>query len=944
MKKILSFILVIAVALAIPLTAFAEEANINSDEQKTYLSYPQFRGDTLAQGLIDSKTPINSEDTVEKWAASFGSGWSSTPGTPIIVGDYLYVVVPGQAKLYRVSLETGEALKSVDCPGSSQFFSTIAYNNGIIFVPRAKTISMPDPEDSSKKVHKSVSVIYAYDETTMEKLWETAPIGNPDDQNQPLSAVTFYNNYVYIGVSHGSADKGAFACFDTVDTDKNSCDEVKEAVWTYMPQPQEDYDVKCGYYWSGGAIVNNAIIFGGEATELVIHSLTEDKVYDRIVLEENPDAGIRSTVHYDAQTGRVFTTTKSGFVYSIKINGDNTFDKSSLKSTNIGADITSSPVVFNGRLYIGGGGIGSNAGFSVLDAETLEIIYQIEDIKSQSSPIISTAYATAKNDYQVYIYVVKFAGFENNDYSGYSPTSSCVFCISDKQGQTEPEYDILITPSKLQYCSQSVAIDGNGTLYYYNDAGSIYAMGHKNPDDEKFTAQDVINAVNLMESQGKVTARDEFMVKRLMARYNQLTSSEQEKVTNFDKLEAMLKRIELLKNEDVIVKELNKKIALIDIDSVTLEDDTNVSKLFAAYNSLSEDSKAKVLNIEILKEAVEKIQGIKDENAIASVNEKIDNLPSVISVTFDDKAEIYYVVNLVENQNEIVKAGINNEKLNEIKIKVDLIETSINQLNEDIFGKLDPMNITHEDNETVQKLVSDYNSLNEKDRKHIKNYDDVLYAQKVIFELENNNVISEVFQYLAGSDKDYTVSGTASDGKEYAFTFNGLDITDPSLSFNSEISFASDNNSAIKELASDAVILNFAHKGNLPGKATVQIAVDLEDGQYSLYYFNDTDKKAEFVKKVTVADGKAEFEITHCSDYFITAKSDLSDDRSADRSADRSDDNESKPTPSQGQENNISEQEDNPKTGDTDNLYLVVFAMIISLGTIAAINRKQRVK
>lgn len=915
-KKLLSLILAITVIISIPLTVIADN---QTDDYTSYFSYPQFRGDTLAQGLIDSKTPINSKDIIEKWAASFGTGWNSTPGTPIIVGDYLYVVVPGQSKLYRVSLQTGESLKSVDCLGSSQFFSTIAYNNGIIFVPRAKTVKVPKPTetDPNKTVNKSVSVIYAYDEATMDKLWETEPIGDVNGQAQPLSAVTFYNGYVYIGVSNGRADKGSFACFDSEDTDKNSSDETKSAVWTYVPEQKEEYKVKNGYYWSGGAIVNNAIVFGGEATELVIHSLTEDKVFDRIILEENPSAGIRSTVHFDKQTGRVYTTTKSGYVHSIKIKGDNTFDKSSLKSKKIGTDITSSPVVFKGRVYIGGGGICSIAGFSVLDAESLDIIYQISDIKTQSSPIVSTAYATAENNYQVYIYVVKYAGYENNDYSGYSPTSSCIFQVSDHQGQTNPEYCEMITPSKLQYCSQSVAIDGNGTMYYYNDAGRIYAMGHKNPDDAKFTAQDVINAIALIESNGKVVVRDEFIVKRLMARYNQLLPDEQAKVTNFNNLKAMLERVELLKNEDVIVKELNQQILSIVVDSITLDNDSVITELLSSYNALSDDSKAKVLHIETLNEAVAKIQGIKDQNMIASINKKIDELPSENSILYDDKAKIYDVVGLVGNQNDTVKAGLNSEKLNAIKIKVDAIETAINKLNDDIFKKLDPMNITLKDKATVTSLINDYNALSEKDRIHINNYDDVLFAQKAINELEKNRiVISQIFKNLVGSENNYVVDGITSDGKAYTVTFNGMNITNPELDFNANISFSSDNSEAIKNITSDALVFNFAQNNKLPGKATVQISVDLVDGQYSMYYYNETNGKAEFVQKVTVIDNKAQFDIINGSDYFISVKNDLSEEQSA------------------------NSESENPKTGDT-NWYFYIIILLFSAGTLISLKKKQ---
>lgn len=458
----------------------------------------------------------------------FGTGWSDVPGTPVIVGDYLYCLVAGQSKLYRVDANTGEILKSVPCAGKSQFFSTIAYYDGVIYVPRAAS-------------DNTGAVIVAYDEETMEQLWISEPIGGANSRIQPLSAVTGYDGHIYVGVSDGSASEGAYVCFDTVDENPEKSDEVKAPIWTYKPE-----NMKSGYYWSAGAIVGDTIVFGGEATELVIHSLTEDKVYDTLVLEPDAASGIRSSVHYDAATNRVFVALKSGNIYSVKISGDNTFDTASVMKTNIGNDITSSPVVFGGRLYIGGGGISSGNGFTVMDSETLEIIYQIDEVKTQASPIVTTAYATEENGYEVKMYVTDYGGYASG---GYTPTSSCIYMITDRQGQTEPEYEIIATPSQLQYCTQSAAIGADGSIYFYNDSGTMFCFSNKDDADGEYTAEDIINAISLFDFTG-VTERDEYRLNRLKLRYDLMSDSEKAKVTNYESLEEMLEKIENLKNEE----------------------------------------------------------------------------------------------------------------------------------------------------------------------------------------------------------------------------------------------------------------------------------------------------------------------------------------------------------------------------------------------------------
>ena len=191
---------------------------------------------------------------------------------------------------------------------------------------------------------------------------------------QAISPVTYYNGYVYMGATSGSADKGIFYAVSAEDEDPSVGDEIKEYTWTYSPS-----EGKKGYYWSGASIIGNSIVFGGESGQVVSHSLTTDAVIDTLEINE----AIRTSIHYDIKTGRIYIATKAGNIHSVKVNSDGTFDKSSLITKKIGSDITSSPVSYNGRIYVAGGGALSGAGFSVLDANTLEIIYQINDIASQ---------------------------------------------------------------------------------------------------------------------------------------------------------------------------------------------------------------------------------------------------------------------------------------------------------------------------------------------------------------------------------------------------------------------------------------------------------------------------------------------------------------------------------------------------------------------------------
>ena len=180
-KRLLSAVLAAAMALSLPFTALAAGSNTSAEDYGSYLDFPQFRGATMLQGVVDSKTPTSADEIEEKWKNKYGGGAWSYCGTPIIVGDYMYTMGTSAGTLNRISLATGEALKSVSCEGGSQFFSMMGYGDGKLFLPR--------------QVGSQV-VVYAYDEQTMEMLWKSEPIGAPEDSTQPLSAVTYYEGYI----------------------------------------------------------------------------------------------------------------------------------------------------------------------------------------------------------------------------------------------------------------------------------------------------------------------------------------------------------------------------------------------------------------------------------------------------------------------------------------------------------------------------------------------------------------------------------------------------------------------------------------------------------------------------------------------------------------------------------------------------------------------------
>ena len=67
--------------------------------------------------------------------------------------------------------------------------------------------------------------------------------------------------------------------------------------------------------------------------------------------------------------------------------------------------------------------------------------------------------------------------------------------------------------------------------------------------------------------------------------------------------------------------------------------------------------------------------------------------------------------------------------------------------------------------------------------------------------------------------------------------------------------------------------VSFNYHGNLPSDATIKLPVNsFKDGdRLNLYYYNDKTGKIETIKSnIMVSGGYVTFDITHCSDYFLT--------------------------------------------------------------------------
>lgn len=424
-------------------------------------SWPNFRGSNTNNAVTNVRVPTVAEEGTLYWANQIGSGIDSDAvGSPILVGGD--VITYASNKLFRVDTVTGEILATGYMDHKSSFSITPpTYAEGMVFVAL------------------SDGCVQAFNATTLESLWiYKDPLGG-----QPNCPLTVKNGYLYTGFWNSETGDANFVCMSITDEDPTEAKETKPASWYYTS--------KGGYYWAGAFAGDGFVLVGtddgdnsyvGQTSRLLLLEAKTGRVLDSW---DNMNGDIRSTIVYDSATNAYYFTSKGGSFYSVQVSGGNTLTNMwsvSLQNGTGGTPMsTCSPVVYNGRAYVGVSGAGQFTAYSghnitVVDLASRSIAYSVPTQGyPQTSGLLTTAYE-AESGY-VYVYF-----FDN-----YTPGKLRV--LRDKPGMTAADYInvergrttayALFTPTgdQAQYAICSPVIDEYGTIYFKNDSAHLMAFG-----------------------------------------------------------------------------------------------------------------------------------------------------------------------------------------------------------------------------------------------------------------------------------------------------------------------------------------------------------------------------------------------------------------------------------------------------------------------------------
>ena len=470
--------------------------------------WPLFRKNDENNGVVDVRTPITAEDTVLVWANKLGEGYSGgAVGSPIIVGGYLYTY--SGTTIMKVDKETGLVLKTGTMVGGSAFAINCAtYAEGMIFIGLAN------------------GRVQAFNAETLESLW----VYRDALGGQPNCPIAYADGYIYTGFWNQGTKQANFACLSVTDEDATKTNEAKLPTWTYTHN---------GFYWAGAYVNSDFVLVTtddgaegyvtGRGSILSLNPKT-GKLIDSLQATNVGD--LRSSVCYDEETEAYYFTSKGGDLYQVKVNADGTFTKGSLRRLHLdnGADSasappmsTSTPVIANGRAYIGVSGTSQFTAYSghnitVVDLSTFSIAYSVPTMGyPQTSGLLTTAYQD-KDGYNYIYFIDNFTpgklrvirdmpGMTEVDHSY---TTMETYSKNGEEHTIETAY-VLFTPdgAQAQYAICSPIVDEEGNIYFKNDSAQLMRLSSRitelevtqQPDRTTYSKDDTFDATGL-----KVTA------------------------------------------------------------------------------------------------------------------------------------------------------------------------------------------------------------------------------------------------------------------------------------------------------------------------------------------------------------------------------------------------------------------------------------------------------
>lgn len=318
---------------------------------------------------------------------------------------------------------------------SLQLFSAIdstcrmAYTDGVIVIPLSN------------------GRLQGVSATEMKTLWVSGAIASGA---QNISTVTASGGMVFTGTANSldssyNAATGTFFGINAI---------TGERVWA-------NEEANTGFYWNGACKVGSVLLYGNDAGVLTAVNPATGKTVSTLKLS----SAIRSTVISNSAETEAYVTTNDGTLHKISVAPNGSLSESN--ATLFASKSTSTATLFQGNLFVGGCAADYTGTLSVIDAATMQVKHSASlPFEVKSAPLVAKA-----ADGNTYAYFT-CNGVDDNRQDHTSGGGAWVYCL--ETNTATKLFDA--TGSMANYCTKSITMGADGTLYWTNDSGTLFAL------------------------------------------------------------------------------------------------------------------------------------------------------------------------------------------------------------------------------------------------------------------------------------------------------------------------------------------------------------------------------------------------------------------------------------------------------------------------------------
>lgn len=215
-----------------------------------------------------------------------------------------------------------------------------------------------------------------------------------------------------------------------------------------------------GYYWAGGLATGSYFLVGDDSGSLSVYARDLSSKVSSIDL----GASVRCTLVESG--GYVYAVTNDGVLHKLELSDGGTLSEAG--SAKFADSSTSTPSISGGVAYVGGGQGDYTGVLAAIDLGSMTVVNSVQTFSSASSTgvelpadVKSTPLVSVQGDAMcVYFTCNKLPG--------------ALYCY--KQGDAEATMLYLPESADQNYSMSSAFAGQDGTLYFINDSGNLFAL------------------------------------------------------------------------------------------------------------------------------------------------------------------------------------------------------------------------------------------------------------------------------------------------------------------------------------------------------------------------------------------------------------------------------------------------------------------------------------